>query len=146
MKYNFKTISCSQESIEPTNKSLMQVSSEPSTSKALKRKHNNTTAVTEAEAKCKKFETSADNMEMDSIDGSSDSEIENIVGATVTLIQTEEPNETAANEATKQISSRHKKKLSQISVEYGQEVGPQFASQTKSVLLRLLLFIIITTT
>lgn len=109
----------------------MQVSSEPSTSKGLKRKHNDAAVVKEAKSKCKKLENSADDMEMDSIDDSSDSEIEDIVGATVTLIQTEPPNETTAIETTKQISSKHKKKLSQMSVEYGREVGPQFASQTK---------------
>lgn len=122
-----KIISCSQESIEPTNKSLMQVSGEPSTSKGLKRKYNDAAAVEEVKTKRDKLETSTDDMKMDSVDDSSDSEIEDIVGATITLIQTEEPNETA----TKQISSKHKKKLSQMSVEYGQEVGPQFASQTK---------------
>lgn len=129
--HNFKIISCSQESIEPTNKSLMQVSAEPSTSKGLKRKHNDEAIGNEAKAKCKKLETSADDMEMDSIDDSSDSEIEDIVGVTVTLIQTEQPNEMTANETTKPISSKHRKKLSQMSVEYGQEVEPQFASQTK---------------
>lgn len=108
----------------------MQVSSEPSTSKRLKRKHKDT-AVKETKTKRKNLETSTDDMEIDSMDDSPDSEWEDIVGATVKLIQTEPLNETTTNETTKEISSKHKKKLSQMSVEYGQEVVPQFASQTK---------------
>lgn len=57
----------------------------------------------------------------------SDSEGQDIVGATVTLIK--EPSDSIEKE--KQIQSKHAKKLLETSIEHGADFGTQFVPQTK---------------
>lgn len=104
-------------------KSLMKVSDRPSTSKELKRpstQNFGTKAKRTKEAKVQNENGSSD----------SDTECQDIVGATVTLIQVS----AKPDDATKPINSKHSKRLLDKSIQYETEVASQHVPQTKLVL------------
>lgn len=95
---------------------MLQFTNEPSTSK----RKPSTDKAAPIKAKKSKIEASS-NIET----SDSDSESQDIVGATVSIIEADEATE------PKQINTKTAKKFSDASIEYGTNVGAQFIPHVK---------------